>query len=73
MFMDKIPDSAAVNEAVKLIKQGNVKVNQMDIDSVDFEIFDNDIISIRYNGKFKIFCDGAKSRKDRIFIKIAKY
>ena len=60
-------------EAVKLIKQGNVKVNQMDIDSVDFEIFDNDIISIRYNGKFKIFCDGAKSRKDRIFIKIAKY
>ena len=42
-------------------------------ESVDFEIFDNDIISIRYNGKFKIFCDGGKSRKDRIFIKIAKY
>ena len=60
-------------EAVKLIKQGNVKVNQMEIDNVDFEIFDNDIISIRYNGKFKIFCDGGKSRKDRIFIKIAKY
>ena len=60
-------------EAVKLIKQGNVKVNQMDVESVDFEIFDNDIISIRYNGKFKIFCDGGKSRKDRIFIKVAKY
>ena len=60
-------------EAVKLIKQGNVKVNQMDIDNVDFEIFNNDIISIRHNGKFKIFCDGAKSRKDRIFIKVAKY
>ena len=60
-------------EAVKLIRQGNVKVNQMEIDNVDFDIFDNDIISIRYNGKFKIFCDGGKSRKDRIFIKIAKY
>lgn len=60
-------------EAVKLIRQGNVKVNQMDVENVDFEIFDNDIISIRYNGKFKIFCDGGKSRKDRIFIKIAKY
>lgn len=60
-------------EAVKLIKQGNVKVNQMDVENVDFEIFDKDIISIRYNGKFKVFCDGGKSRKDRIFIKIAKY
>ncbi len=61
------------SEAVKLIKQGNVKVNQMEISYNDFEIFDNDIISIRYNGKYKIFCDGAKSRKDRIFINIAKY
>ncbi|MBQ9845284.1 MAG: hypothetical protein IJO54_04295 [Oscillospiraceae bacterium] len=60
-------------EAAKLIKQGNVKVNQMDVENVDFEIFDNDIISIRYNGKFKIFCDGGKSRKDRIFITVAKY
>ena len=61
------------SEAVKLIKQGNVKVNQMDILHTDFEIFDNDVISIRYYGKYKIFCDGAKSRKDRIFINIAKY
>ena len=60
-------------EAVKQIKQGNVKVNQMDILHTDFEIFDNDVISIRYNGKYKIFCDGTKSRKDRIFINIAKY
>jgi len=61
------------SEAVKLIKQGSVKVNQMDILHADFEIFNNDIISIRYNGKYKIFCDGVKSRKDRIFINIAKY
>lgn len=61
------------SEAVKLIKQGNVKINQMDILHTDFEIFDNDIISIRYNGKYKISCDGTKSRKDRIFINIAKY
>ena len=61
------------SEAVKLIKQGNIKVNQMDILHTDFEIFNNDVISIRYYGKYKIFCDGAKSRKDRIFINIAKY
>jgi len=61
------------SEAVKLIKQCSVKVNHMDILHTDFEIFDNDVISIRYNGKYKIFCDGAKSRKDRIFINIAKY
>ena len=60
-------------EAVKHIKQGNVKINHMDISQTDFEIFDNDIISIKYNGKFKVFCDGSKSRKDRIFINIAKY
>ena len=60
-------------EAVKHIKQGNVKINHMDISQADFEVFDNDIISIKYNGKFKVFCDGTKSRKDRIFINIAKY
>ncbi len=76
MRLDSIV-AAALNksrtEAVKLIKQGNVKVNQMDVQQADYEIFDDDIISIRYNGKFKIFCDGGKSRKDRIFVNIAKY
>lgn len=60
-------------EAVKQIKQGNVRVNQMEISQTDFEIFDNDIISIRYNGKYKVLCNGGRSRKDRIFIDIAKY
>lgn len=60
-------------EAVKQIKQGNVKINQMEISQTDFEIFDNDIISIRYNGKYKVLCNGGRSRKDRIFIDIAKY
>lgn len=60
-------------EAVKHIKQGNVKVNHMEISQTDFEICDNDIISIKYNGKFKVFCDGNKSRKDRLFINIARY
>ena len=60
-------------EAVKLIKQGSVKINQLECQHADFEIFDNDILSIRNYGKYKIFCDGIKSRKDRIFINIAKY
>lgn len=61
------------SEAVKLIKQGAVKVNQMEIEHSDFEMFDNDIISVSRKGKFKIFCEGNKSRKDRIFIKAAQY
>lgn len=60
-------------EAVKQIKQGNVKINHMDVVHTDFEVFDNDIISVRHYGKYKVFCDGNKSRKDRIFINIAKY
>ena len=60
-------------EAVKQIKQGNVKINHMDVVHTDFEVFDNDIISVRHYGIYKVFCDGNKSRKDRIFINIAKY
>jgi len=45
----------------------------MDVVHTDFEVFDNDIISVRHYGKYKVFCDGNKSRKDRIFINIAKY
>ena len=60
-------------EAVKQIKQGNVKINHMDVLHSDFEVVDNDIISVKHFGKYKVFCDGSKSRKDRIFINIAKY
>ncbi len=61
------------SESAKYIKQGNVRINQLEISHTDFEIFDKDIISVKYKGKYKVFCDGLKSRKDRIFIKIAKY
>ncbi|MEG3029405.1 MAG: YlmH/Sll1252 family protein [Oscillospiraceae bacterium] len=61
------------SEGLKLIKQGRVKVNQLEVCSADFEMFDGDIISVKQIGKYKIFCDGNKSRKDRMFINFAKY
>lgn len=61
------------SEASTLIKQGYVSVNHLNSKQTDFEIIDGDVLSIRKYGKFKLSCDGGKSRKDRIFIKYYKY
>ena len=61
------------NEGSVLIKQGLVSVNHLLAKRVDFEIMDEDILSIRGKGKYKISFDGSKSRKDRYFITYYKY
>ena len=61
------------NEGVTLIKQGNVSVNHLLAKRSDFEIMDEDILSIRGRGKYRISFDGSKSRKDRYFITYYKY
>ncbi|MBR4036287.1 MAG: DbpA RNA binding domain-containing protein, partial [Oscillospiraceae bacterium] len=61
------------NEASTLIKQGLVSVNHLIVKRSDFEIVDNDVISIRGRGKYMLSFDGAKSRKDRFFITYYKY
>lgn len=61
------------SDASKLIKQGAVSVNHLEVTGVDFINYDKDIISVKQKGKYKLFCDGNKSRKDRIFIKFKKY
>ncbi len=61
------------NEASTLVKQGLVSVNHLTAKRSDFEIVDNDVISIRGRGKYMLSFDGAKSRKDRFFITYYKY
>ncbi|MBQ7902654.1 MAG: hypothetical protein IJ362_02875 [Oscillospiraceae bacterium] len=61
------------NEAVTLVKQGNVSVNHLLAKHSDFEIMDEDVLSIRGRGKYKLSFDGSKSRKDRFFITYYKY
>ena len=61
------------NEGSNYIKQGLVSVNHLAVKRPDFEIIDNDILSIRGKGKYKLSFDGSKSRKDRFFITYYKY
>lgn len=61
------------NEASTMIKQGMVSVNHLLTKRSDFEIIDEDILSIRKYGKYKLCFDGGKSRKDRFFITYLKY
>lgn len=61
------------NDASTLIKQGLVSVNHLLAKHSDFEIVDNDVISIRGRGKYMLSFDGAKSRKNRFFITYYKY
>lgn len=61
------------NEASTLIKQGLVSVNHLLSKRSDFEIMDDDVLSIRGRGKYKLSFDGSKSRKDRFFITYYKY
>ncbi len=56
-----------------LLKQGLITVNQMTVKDADFKMFNNDIISIKKHGKYKILTENNKSKKDRIFIEIKKY
>ena len=61
------------NEGSGYIKQGLVSVNHLAVKRSDFEIIDNDVLSIRGKGKYKLSFDGSKSRKDRFFITYYKY
>ncbi len=61
------------NEGSGYIKQGLVSVNHLAVKRSDFEIVDNDILSIRGKGKYRLSFDGSKSRKDRFFITYYKY
>ena len=56
-----------------MIKSGLVSVNHLMTKKPDFETENGDVLSIRHYGKYKLICDGNKSRKDRFFITYLKY
>lgn len=60
-------------DGVKLINGGKVFVNDREIQHSDFKIEENDIISIRHFGKFKILSQKGTTAKGRIRFFYLKY
>mgnify|MGYP004461999229 FL=1 len=61
------------SDSAVMIKSGLVSVNHLMTKKPDFETENGDVLSIRHYGKYKLICDGNKSRKDRFFITYLKY
>ena len=60
-------------EAKQLVKSGMVEVNHVSTVSAHYEVFENDVFSIRGRGKYKLCGVGAKSRKGRTFVSYIEY
>ena len=60
-------------DAVQLVKSGMVEVNHVSTVSAHYEVFENDVFSIRGRGKYKLCGVGAKSRKGRTFVSYIEY
>ena len=60
-------------DAVQLVKSGMVEVNHVSTVSAHYEVFENDVFSIRGRGKYKLCGVGAKSRKGRSFVSYIEY
>ena len=56
-----------------MIKAGLVEVNHLNVLKSDFEIDNEDVLSIRGQGKYLIGFDGNTSRKNRYYINFSKY
>ena len=60
-------------DAVLVVKSGMVEVNHVSTVSAHYEVFENDVFSIRGRGKYKLCGVGAKSRKGRTFVSYIEY
>ena len=60
-------------QAAKLVESGLVSVNHIARLSVSSQVQENDIISIRGVGRFRLQSVGPNTRKGRIFITLLKY
>lgn len=60
-------------QAARLVESGLVSVNHIARLSVSSQVQENDIISIRGVGRFKLQSVGPNTRKGRIFITLLKY
>lgn len=61
------------NDAVKYINDGFVLLNYKECKNIKKQVFEDDIISIRKVGKFKIRNEEKKTKKDNILLNISKY
>ncbi len=59
--------------AAQLVKSGMVEVNHVATSSVHYEVYENDVFSVRGRGKFKLCEAGAQSRKGRTFVSYIEY
>ena len=59
--------------AQKFIKSGNVNLNYDECKDFDKKINENDIISIRKEGKFKVDCLGGLTKKNKYVVNIKRY
>lgn len=59
--------------AQKFIKSGNVNLNYDECKDFDKKINENDIISIRKEGKFKVDSLGGLTKKNKYVVKIKRY
>ena len=59
--------------AQKFIKSGNVNLNYDECKDFDKKINENDIISIRKEGKFKVYSLGGLTKKNKYVVNIKRY
>lgn len=76
MRLDSIVSTAvrqSREKAARLIRSGAVSVNHGAAESVSETVKEGDVISVRGYGRYILACEGMRTAKDRIHIKIKKY
>lgn len=60
-------------QAADLIRTGKVQVGHVEVSSAHLPVYQDDVITVRGKGRFRLQEIGGKSRKDRIFIHYQEY
>lgn len=60
-------------QAAALVRTGKVQVGHVDVSSAHSTVYQDDVITVRGKGRFRLQEIGGKSRKDRIFIYYQEY
>lgn len=61
------------SQAVDLLRAGKVEVNHVSLSNSHASIYEDDLITIRGKGRYRLKSLGGKSRKDRLFIQFFQY
>ena len=60
-------------DAARLIESGGVEVNHIQTDRTAYEVFEDDVFSVRGKGKFRLCAVGGQSKKGRTFVSYIEY